>query len=226
MKKKAVYRITVDVLMTVTLLLLMPYSLIGEAFHEWVGVAMLVLFLLHHILNLAWYKNLKKGRYSPFRICQTALASLLLLTMLGSMVSGIVMSRYAFDFLPFSRGQALAQSIHLPCAYWGFVLMSLHLGLHWGVMMGTMRRVTKLQPSRTRTAVLRGLMILIVIFGTLAFIHNEIPSYLFLRTHFVFFDFDQTLVSFFLDYLTMMGLFTCVGYYVGKVLFVWGKRGR
>lgn len=173
MKKKAVYRITVDVLMTVTLLLLMPYSLIGEAFHEWVGVAMLVLFILHHILNLAWYKNLKKGRYSPFRICQTALASLLFLTMLGSMVSGIVMSRYAFDFLSFSRGQALAQSIHLPCAYWGFVLMSLHLGLHWGVMMGTMRRVTKLKPSRSRTAVLRGLMNLIVIFGTFAFIHNE-----------------------------------------------------
>lgn len=226
MKKKAVYRMTVDVLMTVTLLLLMPYSLIGEVFHEWVGVAMLVLFLLHHVLNLTWYKNLKKGRYSPFRIFQTALASLLLLTILGSMVSGIVISRYALDFLPFSQGQELAQSIHLPCAYWGFVLMSLHLGLHWGVMMGAMRRVTKLQPSRTRTAVLRGLMILIVICGTLAFIHNEIPSYLFLRTHFVFFDFDQTLVSFFLDYLTIMGLFTCVGYYVGKVLLVWDKRER
>lgn len=225
MKKKAVYRITVDVLMTVTLLLLMPYSLIGEAFHEWVGAAMLVLVLLHHILNLAWYKNLKKGRYSPFRVFQTGLALLLLLTMLGSMVSGIVISQYTFDFLPFSRGQELARTIHLPCAYWGFVLMSLHLGLHWGVMMGTMRRVTKLQPSRIRTAVLRGLMILVVVYGTLTFIHNEIPSYLFLRTHFVFFDFDQTLISFFLDYLTMMGLFTCVGFYVSKVLLVLGKRG-
>ena len=33
-----------DLAMTVLLLLLMAYSLVGEVLHEWMGIAMLVLF--------------------------------------------------------------------------------------------------------------------------------------------------------------------------------------
>ena len=50
-----------DLALTVILLLLMGYSLIGEAVHEWLGIAMLVLIVLHHIWNRAWYKGLGKG---------------------------------------------------------------------------------------------------------------------------------------------------------------------
>ena len=41
-----------DLAMTVLLLLLMAYSLVGEVLHEWMGITMLVLFLLHHIWNI------------------------------------------------------------------------------------------------------------------------------------------------------------------------------
>ena len=41
--------------MTVLLLLLMAYSLIGETVHEVIGTAILVLFIGHHILNRGWY---------------------------------------------------------------------------------------------------------------------------------------------------------------------------
>ena len=93
MPKKQKIKCIVDLGMTVLLLLLMAYTLVGEAAHEWLGMAMLVLFLLHHALNFKWLKNLPRGRYSGFRILQTVLAALILLTMLGSMVSGIRTSR-------------------------------------------------------------------------------------------------------------------------------------
>lgn len=48
-------------MMTVMLLFLMAYSLIGEALHEWLGIGMLLLFVLHHILNASWYRNLRRG---------------------------------------------------------------------------------------------------------------------------------------------------------------------
>lgn len=43
MNKKLVIRIVTDVLMTISLLLLMPYSLLSETAHEWIGMAMLIL---------------------------------------------------------------------------------------------------------------------------------------------------------------------------------------
>ena len=113
MPGKRTARVVVDLGMTVLLLLLMAYSLIGEEAHEWLGAAMLLLFVLHHIWNFTWCRNLAKGRYTPFRVVQTVVAGLLLVTMVGSMASGTVLSRYTFGFLPPHGGQALARAIHL-----------------------------------------------------------------------------------------------------------------
>ncbi len=51
MKPKAIVRIGIDIGMTVLLLLLMAYELIGSGLHEWIGLAMFVLFVCHHLLN-------------------------------------------------------------------------------------------------------------------------------------------------------------------------------
>lgn len=40
MKPKAIVRIGIDIGMTVLLLLLMAYELIGSSLHEWIGLAM------------------------------------------------------------------------------------------------------------------------------------------------------------------------------------------
>ena len=51
MKPKMIMKIAVDLCMTGTLIFLMTYELIGQATHEWLGVAMFLLFILHHTLN-------------------------------------------------------------------------------------------------------------------------------------------------------------------------------
>lgn len=204
--------------MTVMLLLLMAYSLIGEAFHEWLGMGMLLLFVLHHILNVSWYRNLRRGRYSAYRILQTALAVLLLLTMLAVMISGIVMSRHTFPFLPVRGLRSLARTLHLPCSYWGFVLISLHLGLHWGMMMNVLHLKAGNTASIIGVGIRRAVAVLIALYGVMAFIRNDIISYLLLQTHFVFLDYERPLALFFADYLAMMGLFVFIAYYAGRFL--------
>ena len=97
--------------MSLAMLLLMAYGLIGEKLHEWIGMAMFALFITHHILNRRWLCSITKGRYTPQRIVQTVTAVLILLCMAGSMVSGIVISRYVFDFLKISE-TPLAVKIH------------------------------------------------------------------------------------------------------------------
>ncbi|MDD2959491.1 MAG: DUF4405 domain-containing protein [Lachnospiraceae bacterium] len=218
MPRKTIFKISIDCMMTVMLLLLMAYSLIGEALHEWLGIGMLLLFVLHHILNASWYRNLRRGRYSAYRILQTVIAVLLLFMMLAVMMSGIVMSRYTFPFLPLRGFRSLARTLHLPCSYWGFVLMSLHLGLHWGMMMRVLHLKAGNAASGIGTGIRRAAAVLIVLYGVIAFIRNDILSYLLMRTHFVFLDFEQPLVLFFADYLAMMGLFVFIAYYAGRFL--------
>ena len=47
----------VDVLLGVGLLLLMSYQVTGEAGHEWTGIVMTLLMILHQILNRKWYRE-------------------------------------------------------------------------------------------------------------------------------------------------------------------------
>ena len=131
-----------DTALTVVLLLLMGYSLIGETAHEWLGISMLALAVLHHKWNWAWCKSLGKGRISAYRAVQSILACLLLFSVLCSLLSGMVLSRYVLGFWTMRLGQDLAATPHLPCAFWSFLLTGLHLGLHWGSVKEAARRIT------------------------------------------------------------------------------------
>ena len=210
MKPVLKIKIAVDTAMTLALLLLMAYGLVGEAAHEWIGMGMFVLFVLHHILNRRWIGAVPRGRYTPLRVVQTVLAALVLLCMVGSMVSGILLSRYVFAFLPSHGGYELAGTLHMLCAYWGFVLMSLHLGLHWNMLLTMARRHCR--PNKLRTWLLRVAGYLFAAYGAVAFVRRDVGSYLTLKSHFVFYDYTEPVGLFLLDHLAVMGLFVLVGY--------------
>lgn len=224
MKKQAVFKIAADVIMTVALLLLMAFELIGGTAHEWIGVGMFVMFVLHHVLNRKWIGNICKGRYTPFRIFQVLLVFLVLICMLSSMVSGIVLSRHVFTFLPIQSGRSWARILHMLAAYWGFVFMSLHLGLHWNMMMG-MAKWAAGGPSALRSRLLKLAGIVIAGYGVYAFIKRGIGSYMLLRTTFVFFDFEEPLVCFYVDYLAVMGLFVWIGHYASLGIRALSQKG-
>ena len=201
----------VDLLMTAALLLLMSYSLIGEAAHEWIGMGMFLLFITHLILNRKWVRSLGRGRWSPYRIAQTILVALCFLTMIGAMASGVILSNYIFANLRIRGWSALARQAHMLCSYWGFLLMSLHLGLHWSMVLTAARRFFK-------APWLRWLGWLTAAYGVYAFWKRGLPEYLFLRTHFAFFDYEEPALFFFADYLAIMGLFIFCGYYGSRML--------
>ncbi|MCM1299692.1 MAG: DUF4405 domain-containing protein [[Eubacterium] siraeum] len=213
MPKKQIVKIAVDVLMTIGLLLLMSFSLLGEAAHEWIGTAMFALFITHHILNGKWWRSVFKGKYTAFRTFQTALVILVLLCMIGSMASGVVLSSYVFKWVKIRGLSSIARTAHMLCAYWGFVFLSLHLGLHWKMMMGMAGKLVK-KPSAVRKWVLCAIAVLISGYGVYAFIKRDLASYMFLRNHFAFFDFEEPLIFFLLDYSAIMALFVCAGHYL------------
>ena len=181
MKSKAVLKLVIDVFMTVALLFLMGYQFWGEAPHECVGLGMFILFILHHVLNASWHINLFKGKFSTLRILTLCTDFLVLISMLAQIYSGIVMSRYVFSFLPSSGGMALARRLHILGAYWGFLLMSLHLGLHWNMILGIARKAARMKKhSKVRSIISFVIALVIAGYGVRALIGRDFVTYLFL----------------------------------------------
>ena len=218
MKTKMKAKICVDFLMTVLLLLLMAYQVTGQELHEWFGTGMLVLFIAHNLLNIQWYRNLFRGKYRPVRIFGTAVNFAVLAAILSLGYSGIVMSRHLFAFLPINRGMALARVMHLAGSYWGLVLMSLHLGIHWGMVTGMFRRYLSGKKRTALTWFSRLLALAAAGYGAWCFARTDIVSYLFLKNEFAFFDFEKSRFLVFTEYTAMMGVWVFVGYYVTRGL--------
>mgnify|MGYP000103306012 FL=1 len=204
--KKHNIRLIVDIAMTVLLPMLMAYSLIGEMLHEIIGRAIFVLFIVHHILNRKWYGALFKGKYNMRRIFQTTLDMLLLVFMILQPISGIMMSKHLYTFLPALPFSAQTRSIHMMLAYWGYVLLCIHAGTH---LVAPMKKL--FIKSKKIFAAACVAVVCISVYGCAAFIKRGFPGYMLGRTMFAFFDYSEPRAFFFLDYLTIMILFMIIG---------------
>ena len=129
----------------------------------------------------------------------------------------LLLSNHVFAFLNIHGGLSFARLLHMASSYWGFVLMSLHLGIHWGMMMGMAGKIFP-KPSKARTWILRLAGIGIAGYGVYALIKRDILSYLLMQVQYVFFNFEEPVIFFILDYMAAMGLFVFIGYYLRKGL--------
>jgi hypothetical protein len=214
-------RIIIDVMMVVFLPALMARPLTGNAGHEWIGACMAALFIAHNALNIRWYKNLLSGKYTARRTLQTAINFLVVLSAAGLIVSGLMMSRYVYGFLHVEGGTAFARRLHMVSAYWGFIFMSLHFGLHLGRIPGTAKRALSIYRQFHASAwALRGAAALVAAYGAYAFVRHDIASYLFLRNQFTFFDYDRAALSVFADYAAIMLFFAFAAHYSMKLFSV------
>ncbi len=207
-QSKQIVKRIIDLAMIALLPLLMAEILIGQEIHEWLGTAMLVLFLAHHLLNPGWWKGLPKGKYTPSRALGTALDLLLLLDMIALFVSGIMMSGFVFRFLHINGGMMIARQLHLFASHWGLILMSAHLGMHMEQFFPLFRKMFHLsQKSAARTWTLRVIAVVLSAYGVYAFITQHMTDYLFLQTHFVLFDETKAAAFYFTETAAMMNLF-------------------
>ena len=223
--KRSNVRILVDAVMTAALLMLMPYELVGTLPHELIGTGMLALFVIHHILNRKWTAGAFRGRYTLMRGAQTAVVLMMFLCVIGSGISGILLSKHLYAFLPEVPFSSLSRRVHMLCAYWGFALMSLHLGFHWRrVVTAVEKRVGN--PSKVRRTLVRALGVCVALYGCCAFQKREVGDYMFLRSSFAFFDHSEPLAFFILDYVSIMGTFVFAGYYLALGLMKLNRRNR
>lgn len=217
MRSWQILKIFIDAVMAILLPLLMAQALVGETAHEWLGIAMTLLFIMHHILNRKWYGSLFKGRYTPMRVFGMVINALLSVCACVLTASGILMSDHAVPALSVNKGMAAWRILHLLASHWGLVFMSIHMGVHGSMVFGMVRKLTKTEKRcDVRTVILRILAVGIAGYGFCSLIHRKFFEYLFLKSQFVFFDFSESLTKFLADEMAGIFCFACVGYYAAK----------
>lgn len=194
------FRMILDIVMTLLFIILMGYYVTDNTVHEVLGTITFVLFILHNILNIKWYKSIFKGKHNFQRIFHTATNLLLFIAMLGMMISGIMISSDVFDFLNI-KTTMFGRSLHMISTAWGFVLMAIHVGLH---ITATMSKLNNTMKNSTFEYVYYFIIILLIGFGIYSFISLRLWEEMFLLTHFKFFDYEQSTILFYLKYVAIL----------------------
>ena len=106
-----------------------------------------------------------------------------------------------------------------------FALMAFHLGLHWGMTLARFRQMLGMdRSSGIRRTVLRIAGGLTAGYGLYVFVTRDLATYMFLRTQFVFLDYSESPISFYIDYLAMTGLFIWIAHYLSAILLRPGRK--
>ena len=203
-----------DVALAATLVAVMATALVQEVPHEWLGLALFVFTVAHIVLNRKWLASVLRGRHNALRVLQIVVLVGLVVCVLGQIASSLVISKYAFGFLPAFPGAGWARSVHMLCSYWAFVLAFAHAGLH--------ARAPKNMTSWQKWAV-RIIIAAVACFGAFSFAQLGLWHYLTGQVQFAFADYSVPLALAFARYASVAVLVAGVFHYVRQGIASIGK---
>lgn len=205
-------KIIIDAGMIILVLMQMAYHLIGDSLHGWIGMILFVLIALHNILDRKWYLGLCKGKYTSVRFFHTAINLLLLASFIGLAISTAFLSTTLSTFFHL-KAAMIGRRMHMFFTTWSYVLMSIHVGLHWNMIICAVKKRMN-DPKHLYKATARIAVTLVAAYGLYVFISRELPQRMFLLSEYVFFDYDELILFCLIDYTSVLCLFACLTYYI------------
>ena len=191
-------KIVIDILMYLIFVILMGHHITENLIHEILGTILFILFIVHHILNYRYYKTIFKGKYNFKRVFLLIIDLLLLISMIGMMISAVIISSDVFTFLNIPT-TIFGRQLHMVSTSLAFVIMSIHLGLHLGVFINKLNKKMK---NSVLEYVYYLILILIVIYGIYSFKKLNLINDMFLLNSFKFYDFNESPIIFYLHVIS------------------------
>ena len=211
-------KMIIDIVMYLIFIVLMGHHITDNLIHEILGTILFVLFIVHHILNYRYYKIVFKGKYTFKRLFMLITDFLLLICMLGMIISAINISSDVFTFLNIPT-TIMGRILHMISTSWGFVIMSIHLGLHIGILINKLNKKIK---DNTFEYVYYLILILIAIYGLYSFIKLKFISDMFLLNAFKFYDFNESPIIFYLHVISSSLFIGLITYLINN--FKWKRK--
>ena len=200
---RRILKTLIDVLLALDFCAVMATALIEEAPHEYLGVSLFALMVVHVVVNRRFFTHLAKGRYTPLRVAQVIAVVGLVVCFVGQLASALVLSKHAFAFLPAFPGASWARNAHMLLSYWGFIFAFAHAGL----------QVKAKLPVAGQVA-----LVVVACAGAVCFVQLNMHAYLFGQVLFAAADYATPLVVIFARYAAVAVLVFTVFHYVRKLL--------
>jgi hypothetical protein len=199
-------RLVIDGLATGLLLFAFAYFWQGNAAHELTGTAMFLLIVVHNLFHWRWFARLAKKPRAQRGKFNFALTFVLLTGMLALVASSLMISESLFSKLRLDDDFTVRQ-IHAGIAYWLLVIVGIHLGLRWPMLMAVTRKLLGIvDPSATRTTVLRIIAIGIAIHGMWSLFALNLHYRLLFQMTLDWWNFEDSVAGFFVHCLAIVGL--------------------
>jgi hypothetical protein len=206
-------RLVFDLTAAAMLLGGLAYYWLDNTAHELIGTAMFSLLVAHNIFNRRWYRTAMKPPRARARAIDVTLTLTLLIAMAVLLVSSVLISRTVFGFLALDVSYTVRQ-IHMLAAHWVALIVSVHIGLRWSIVMNSMRNRLRLDTtSRVRIAVLRAMAFGASMHGVQASFEMKIGAKLFLLPVLDMWDFNNSASVFFLHYVSIATLYATISHY-------------
>ena len=177
MNKKLLLKIILDIVMTGILIILMGFEVSGSLIHEILGIAVLLMIIIHNLLNIKWFHSVltsKKKNYMT--IAKVILNMLLTIISILLLISSIIISQHVFLFLNITNIGNWSYIHHLT-AFLEIILVSVHIGFHWKMIMAAFRKMFCIKSkNKFRTFILRILAIILAILGIKASFDRNIAT--------------------------------------------------
>jgi hypothetical protein len=97
--------------------------------------------------------------------------------------------------------------------YWVLLIVAIHLGTRWEVVMNAFRATFRLRPNAVRAWVASILALFVAAWGVKSFSEMALGSKLMLTYSLDMWDFNESTLGFFINYLSIVGLFAAVTHY-------------
>ena len=174
-RQSRVLKLALDAVMLILLVLMYKKQVISMSFHEIGGLALIGLFVIHHLLNARWIGAVTKrlfAKATPGLVrARYIVDALLLIAFLTVGVTGILINKTLFTI----HVAGNAKTLHYFSAAIAILLMGVHLGLHADLIFGKVFQKGANQIVKIATAVV---LALLVAFGGYSLFTTQFVSYL------------------------------------------------
>lgn len=138
------FKLGLDLIMALGLLIIMVPNILGHAVHEWAGLIIAAAVIAHIVINWSCIKTitLRFFRHLKFRTRLVYILNLLMfLGFLAIVVSGMYISKTIdFSWLGINRSAGTSwKLIHTSSAYLTFLLAGVHIGINFHRMFNMIR---------------------------------------------------------------------------------------
>lgn len=167
--------------LAVDLVILMATAIVEEVAHEWFGMALFALAIGHVCLRWPIVRATFLGKASVRKFVTLALYLLILACLVALFASSLILSKFAFGWLPALPGASWARGLHMVASYWLFVLAFVHIGM-------SMRIFAKTKHRKTGIAIWLVACVALAVLGMWAFVDLDMWQYMSMGVQFAFAD--------------------------------------